>query len=201
MNQNLDLSSADNPAAQTGDVGPRPDDCGESPDDAGGEPPPEPGTDRSDRCLVELNLLADETDPPLAGWLDVQLARVASIEQVTDGYLSVAVVDDSQMARMHRQYKQTDGTTDVLAFDLRDEQDDPIEADLVICRDEAARQAAARGHAVRLELLLYAVHGLLHLLGYGDDAPDRAAAMHRREDELLTAVGLDAAYSGRSPSG
>ena len=201
MNQNLDLSSADNPAAQTGDVGPRPDDCGESPDDAGGEPPPEPGTDRSGPCLVELNLLADETDPPLAGWLDVQLARIASIEQVTDGCLSVAVVDDLQMARMHRQYKQTDGTTDVLTFDLRDGQDDPIEADLVICRDEATRQAAARGHAVRLELLLYAVHGLLHLLGYDDADADQAAAMHQREDELLTAVGLDAASYGRSPSG
>jgi len=206
MNQKPDQSSPILPAAQCGNMCQSRDGSADSPgspgsaDDAGGEPPPERPAGALDLCCVELNLLADDTDPPLAGWLDVHLAKIAAIERVTAGYLSVAVVDDSQMAQMHRQYKQLDGTTDVLAFDMRQDEADPIEADLVICRDEAARQAASRGHAVRLELLLYAVHGLLHLLGYDDGEPDDAAVMHQREDELLTAIGLEAAFARRSSS-
>ena len=190
MNQNPDLSSADQPTSPG-------DGCAESLDDAGGEPPPTPAEHGPDACCVELNLLTDDTDPPLAGWLDVHLARIAEAEQIHKGSVTIAVVDDSRMAQLNGQYKQRSETTDVLAFDLRNSPADPIEADLVICRDEAARQASARGHDIRLELLLYAVHGLLHVLGYDDSKSDAAAIMHEREDQLLTSVGLEPAYAGR----
>ena len=193
MNQNPDSPSADKTASKG-------DGCAESPDDAGGEPPPGEAEHGPGQCCVELNLLTDEVDPPLAGWLDVQLARIAEIEQINKGCLTVAVVDDPRMVQINRQYKQRNETTDVLAFDLRNSEADPVEADLVICRDEAARQAAARGHDIRLELLLYAVHGLLHVLGYDDAERDAAALMHQREDQLLASVGLEPAYASRSLS-
>jgi len=190
MNQNPDSPSADTTPSQGNG-------CAESPDDAGGEPPPGQAERPARRCHVELNLLTDDTDPPLAGWLDEQLARIAEIEQVSQGCLAVTVVDDRRMVKLNGQYKERNETTDVLAFDLRSSPADPIEADLVICRDEAARQASARGHDIRLELLLYAVHGLLHVLGYDDADPDAAAIMHQREDQLLASVGLAPAYAGR----
>jgi ssRNA-specific RNase YbeY (16S rRNA maturation enzyme) len=38
------------------------------------------------------------------------------------------------------------------------------------------------------------VHGLLHLQGYDDHTAADARAMHRREDELLTAAGFGAVF-------
>ena len=83
---------------------------------------------------------------------------------------------------------------DSVFVDLRDRDDQPLHGEVVICLDEAADQAAHRNHPVRLEVLLYAVHGLLHLLGYDDRDRSSAARMHRREDRLLTQAGLGTIY-------
>lgn len=144
---------------------------------------------------VALNLHTDDTDPPLGGWLKACLVRVAGRLGLSRGSVSVTVVDDARMSHLHRRYKQEAGTTDVLTFDLRDSRQEEMEGDVVICLDEAARQSASRGHETRLEVLLYAVHGVLHLLGEDDHQPPDALAMHRREDELLTAIGCGPVYS------
>jgi probable rRNA maturation factor len=141
-------------------------------------------------CAVSLDLQISDCNPPVSGWLEDQLSRIAQLAGVVGGRLAVAVVDDDQMARMHEQYCNLPGTTDVLTFDLRDEPDDPVEGDLVLCMDEAHRQALQRGHDARLELLLYAVHGLMHLLGEDDHDEVGYQKMHRREDELLIRAGL-----------
>jgi probable rRNA maturation factor len=110
------------------------------------------------------------------------------------GVITIALVDDAEMRRLHRQHMNLDSTTDVLTFDLRETKTAALEADLVLCVDEATRQARRRGHAVRHELLLYAIHGLLHLLGYDDHRAADAKRMHAREDELLTKLGFGAVF-------
>ncbi len=144
----------------------------------------------SPACEVTLELHAEDCDPPVSDWLEGQLARIAELAGVESGRLAVAVVDDGQMARMHQQYCNQPGTTDVLTFDLREVPSEPVEGDLVICMDEAHRQAQQRGHDTRLELLLYAVHGLMHLLGEDDHDEAGYQKMHKREDDLLTRAGL-----------
>ncbi|MEM6854796.1 MAG: rRNA maturation RNase YbeY, partial [Planctomycetota bacterium] len=71
-----------------------------------------------------------------------------------------------------------------------------IDGDVVICRDEAERQAAVRGHDARVELLLYAVHGLMHLLGEDDLDDANYQRMHEREDRLLTQMGFGPVFHG-----
>ncbi|MCB9849948.1 MAG: rRNA maturation RNase YbeY [Phycisphaerales bacterium] len=108
--------------------------------------------------------------------------------------LSVALVDDARMSDLHEQYLGISGTTDVLTFDLDESDPDVVDGEIIICADTARRESAARGHAVADEILLYAVHGCLHLLGYDDHDADEAAAMHAREDELLALVGVGPVY-------
>ncbi len=167
----------------------KPTDQGDPEDDSGPEPEP-----RDTGIRVELNLQAQEPDPPISGWFEHHLAQIASLAGVSNGWVSVAIVDDARMAQIHQRYAGVAGTTDVLTFDLRDHPQADLEGDLVICLDEAARQAADKGHAVRLEALLYAVHGLLHLIGYDDGDPQEAQAMHQKEDQLLVAAGLGPVY-------
>lgn len=111
------------------------------------------------------------------------------------------------MARLHDRYKGEARTTDVLTFPLS-EPDEPIEADIVICLDEAARRAADFGHPIERELLLYALHGLLHCAGFDDHDDIGAAAMHSEEDRILQFIGVGATFtptrvgeidSGRQP--
>jgi len=111
------------------------------------------------------------------------------------------LVGDEAMARAHEAHKGVSGTTDVLTFDLREDSGAPLDADILLCVDEAARQAAARGIPVARELLLYAVHGLLHCAGHDDPDEASAARMHAREDEILEALGVGTTYADTSSSG
>ena len=54
-----------------------------------------------------------------------------------------------------------------------------------------------RGHDTTAEVVLYAVHGTLHLLGLDDEKPDQAARMHDIEDEILADMGLGRIYGAK----
>jgi probable rRNA maturation factor len=142
------------------------------------------------KLAVELVMRAPDAKPPIQRWLVKHLTHVAALAGIHGGRVTLLIVGDEEMAALHEQYRQTPGTTDVLTFDLRESASDPMDADIALCIDEARRQAATRGHDVRLELLLYAVHGLLHLCGYDDHTKAAYERMHRREDELLEMAGM-----------
>lgn len=160
-------------------------------------PPDEP-----DSCGEPLVALDAETDePPDIPWLRAELRAVCESLGLRHADLNVVIIGDPIMIRMNRQYCRVDGTTDVLAFDLRQEPEAPpapdagVDGELYLCLDEAQRCAAQRGHLVEHELLLYATHGLLHLLGYDDQQPEQCREMHEREDALLSAVGVGPVYA------
>ena len=100
------------------------------------------------------------------------------------------------MSELHKDFMGITGPTDVLTFPLEtDARGRVTSGEVVVCVPESRRQARERGLATRLELLLYAVHGMLHLLGY-DDRTDRAyRVMHRTEDDLMSELGLGPVFS------
>ncbi len=110
--------------------------------------------------------------------------------------LSIALVDDARMAQLHQRFMNFPGPTDVLTFPLeRDVANRVIAGEVVICIPEARRRAKERGLEVRLEVLLYAIHGVLHLCGF-DDKTDRGfRTMHAAEDDILNRLGLGAVFS------
>lgn len=107
------------------------------------------------------------------------------------------------MVRLHQRFCGRPVPTDVLTFDLgSDPRAGWIEGEIVVCADVAWRHArrratseAARRSAVRAELALYVVHGVLHLLGHEDHSRGGFARMHAREDELLSGLGLGPVFA------
>lgn len=128
-------------------------------------------------------------------WVRERLLAVLGTLGCAVDSLSVVLVGDEAMSKLHEQYLDDPSTTDVMTFDLRETEEGPIDGELVICVDEAGREAETCGHGVERELLLYAVHGVLHLLGYDDHDPEEAAAMHEEEDRLLRAIGVGAVFA------
>jgi len=129
-------------------------------------------------------------------WLGDQLQRAIDQLDVTVRQLSIVIVDDAKMAKLHRQFMNDPTTTDVLTFDLSDEASaSAIDGEIYICHDEATRRAASMDHALRDELLLYALHGVLHLMGYDDHDPADHQRMHETEDRVLEAIGVGKVYA------
>jgi probable rRNA maturation factor len=120
-----------------------------------------------------------------------------------EGQLSVRIVGDEEMAAAHQRHLGEPGTTDVITFELSKTIAGPrpvLDIDMLVCLDEAARQASGRGHPPEREILLYVVHGVLHCQGHDDHDPAAAGAMHAREDEILKAIGVGATFHAREES-
>lgn len=139
------------------------------------------------------------------------LRHSCTIKRVVDAALSrhdkigaqvqIVLVDDDTIARLNERHLGHVGATDVLTFDLRDDSAQPgIEGEIVISVETAGREAVERGHALEAELALYAVHGVLHLLGYDDQDAAQAEVMHRLEDEILLEAGIGRIFAVASVS-
>ncbi len=98
----------------------------------------------------------------------------------------VTLVDDSAIRRLNARYRGTRKRTDVLAFDLAGPGPAPRLGEIVVSVDTAARQAAAVGVSLALELDLLVIHGILHLAGWTDARPREARRMHERARAILT---------------
>lgn len=124
-------------------------------------------------------------------WLRDRL--LTAIERLgAHGEVRVRIASDAEITALHEKWRQDRSPTDVLTFDLS--QDECLDADIVICADQAEREAGRRGLDPRRELLLYALHGVLHCLGHDDHDDTAYSAMHRLEDEILDAIGVGATF-------
>ncbi len=103
--------------------------------------------------------------------------------------ISIALVDQSTIHAINRSHLGHDWPTDVISFPLPEPEVPTMSGELIVSAEMAAVTAAEIGVDPRDELALYVVHGLLHLCGYDDLSEAGAAAMRRREDELLMACG------------
>ena len=125
-----------------------------------------------------------------------RLAAIASEQAGRPVWLSVAVVGDEEMQALNKRHLQHDYPTDVLSFLMA--KDPRLEGELLLSSDTARREAAARGHPAYHELVLYAVHGVLHLLGFDDHTPADRRRMRRAERDTLKALGLPAVFGRAS---
>jgi probable rRNA maturation factor len=152
-------------------------------------------------------------------WLKRHLLQTLQLLRIRTAEWSITIVNDPEMTTLHARTMNLPTTTDVLTFDLRDpppqsppsataranmrtkriqradQEGTEVELDTVLCLDEAARRAKELAHPCREELLLYAIHSLLHVQGYNDLQRSDAATMHRREDTLLIALGIGPRYA------
>lgn len=90
--------------------------------------------------------------------------------------LSVALVDDPTIARIHEEFMAIPGATDVITFD---------HGEIVISLDTAARHAEEFHSTLHHEVARYAVHGLLHLNGHDDHDATGRDAMHEIQEHVL----------------
>lgn len=156
--------------------------CDATEQDSPDAEPPEP----SHQVLIanEQSTLAID-EPRMVAAVRSVLAK-SSFQSAT---VSVAVVDDAAIHDINRQYLQHDYPTDVLSFVLEDEGRHLL-GELVVSADTAASNAVEYDWSPMEELLLYLVHGTLHLVGYRDKQPEEIAAMRHAEAEHLRHIGV-----------
>jgi probable rRNA maturation factor len=96
--------------------------------------------------------------------------------------IDFVLVDRATICRVHEEFLGDPCETDVITFP------DETRGEIVICPIVAREQAGNRRDEVEREVLLYALHGVLHLAGYDDTTPAAARTMERAQRRLLVRV-------------
>ena len=121
--------------------------------------------------------------------------------------VSVLLTDDADIKHLNRDYRGIDAPTDVLAFAMQDGEDANVNpnllGDVVISIETASRQvetsdqfSATRSSLktemqlttsknLETEVVLLAVHGVLHLLGYDHQTPEQATVMFDKQEAIF----------------
>jgi len=147
-------------------------------------------TIRTKKAGLKLSIMAAEGATHVA-YLRKHLLAAWPLIENAPAELSVALVGDGRMSQLHETFLKVKGPTDVLTFELDHDADGHCTGgEVIVCVPEARRRAEELKIDVADELLLYALHGLLHLSGFDDRTPSDYRAMHSKEDEILKQLGV-----------
>jgi len=102
---------------------------------------------------------------------------------VPSGELSLVFLEDRALAQLHADYLEDPTTTDVITFE--GDSGHGLAGEICVSVDTARAYAQQHRHDFATELLLYVVHGWLHLAGYDDLQPVKKRAMRRAETRAL----------------
>jgi len=137
-------------------------------------------------------------DDEFSGFLAVAVDEVLKEEgRGEEVEVSLVFVDDDYIHGLNTQYRGVDAPTDVLSFAMQEgepmpgpDDENTILGDVVLSLQAAERQAGEYGHSFRREAAYLTVHGVLHLIGYDHQSEDERAIMRRKEERVLSLLGL-----------
>lgn len=112
-------------------------------------------------------------------WLNI----VAQAEKITIHQLTYIFCSDEYLLSINQKYLQHDDYTDIITFPYKEGNE--VEGDMFISLDRVKDNAATYKVDFYYELRRVMVHGLLHLIGYGDKDTDDIPLMRSKEDTYL----------------
>lgn len=98
----------------------------------------------------------------------------------------VSLVSDNQIKKINKIYHKNNQPTDVLSFDISLAKN--LSGDVIISVDTAKRNAKIYNNTIEKEILLYVIHGILHLTGFDDVTRPKAKIMQQKQEQILKKI-------------
>lgn len=97
--------------------------------------------------------------------------------------INIILVNDNEIQKLNKMYRDIDRVTDVLSFENLEEEDEL--GDVFISIDKAHVQAQEYGHSFERELAFLACHGFLHCNGYDHHTIEEEKEMFSIQEKIL----------------
>jgi rRNA maturation RNase YbeY len=111
------------------------------------------------------------------------LTKVCDGEGCELGEIGVVYCSDEYIRNANKQFLNHDYYTDIITFDYKE--GEVINGDLLISIDRVKDNATSLGVDWMHELNRVMVHGVLHIIGFGDKSPEEESLMREKEDFYL----------------
>ena len=144
----------------------------------------------------EAPLLLEILDEQDVLEVDIEKVRILCERVIEDGgiksgKINIVLVDSDTIQQFNRDFLQHDYPTDTISFPAEYRQEDGyIEGEVLVCTEIAAERASEFSWTAESELLLYVVHGMLHLIGYSDSTAEQRTEMQSKERNYLAMLGI-----------
>lgn len=114
---------------------------------------------------------------------------------IENAIFNIIFIDNEEIRKINREYRNVDRETDVISFALEDNMDVVYDdfrllGDIYISYEKVIEQAELYNHSVKREVFFLATHGILHLLGYDHMEEDDEKVMFGKQNELLDGYGI-----------
>ena len=119
---------------------------------------------------------------------------VAKVEKVKGKhFVSIIIVDNEEIHKINKQYRNIDRPTDVISFAAIDSEDSLPEemGDIFISYDKVLEQANEYGHSELREFAFLVTHGLYHLLGYDHMNENDEKIMFEKQEKILELLKIE----------
>lgn len=140
---------------------------------------------------ADTRLEQEISEAMLQRWVEAALLGPAE--------LSIRFVDAEEGQSLNRQYRGKDYATNVLTFAYNEGEelgeDDPTQADIVLCTDVLVREAEEQKKTVEEHAAHLVVHGVLHAQGYDHEHDEEAEEMEQFERDIMEVLGYPDPYS------
>ncbi len=120
----------------------------------------------------------------IADWIN----HVIKIENGTLEFINYVFCSDAYLLNLNLEYLQHDTLTDIITFHYSEES---IESDIFISIDRVRENASIHNTTFLNELHRVIIHGILHLLGYGDKSVTDKENMRILETKMLEILSKD----------
>lgn len=124
--------------------------------------------------------------------------------------VNLLLVNNNEIHKINKEYREIDRPTDVLSFPMLQGEDftdydrlencvedyfDPetgelLLGDIIVSLDKVVSQAEAYGHSVKREYAFLIAHSMLHLFGYDHMTPQEADTMEEKQRAILDGLGI-----------
>jgi len=126
--------------------------------------------------------------------------KILSDAGIVSGRLGVVIVDNEMVRNLNKDFLQHDYPTDVISFQVESEPESGyLEGEVVASAEMAQSRAPEFGWSVKEELILYIIHGLLHLVGFDDRTAEECKVIREKERYYLRHAGFEPNDLGFDP--
>jgi len=114
-------------------------------------------------------------------------------EKTTDYEISLSFVNDQEIQKLNREYRNVDSSTDVLSFPMEDDFSSspiPILGDIIISLEKALSQGKEYGHSFNREVAYLTAHSMFHLLGYNHIEKNEKQIIRKKKKHIIKSLGI-----------
>ena len=140
---------------------------------------------------ADTRLEASITPAMIERWVQASLLGPAE--------LAIRFVDAAEGQQLNRDYRGKDYATNVLTFAYNEgaeiDDDEPTQADIVLCTDVLEREAEEQKKTVEEHVAHLVVHGVLHAQGFDHENDEEAEEMEQLERDIMEALAYPDPYA------